>query len=110
MKTYTLSEIRDGTGFAPDTRFAVVAPESAPRVYSDALAVQSASNLSGIVLSWARIMTALNAQARASGQMVSLNRHPVNVLFAEQVYHLTGAGSGYSAAYVECTEKAEQEG
>ena len=75
-------------------------------IYADALMVQSACNLSGVVKSWATAMDAINAEARALGKGSDyVSTHPVNVLFAEQVYHLTGSSQHYSTAYGQCKEK-----
>lgn len=110
MKTYTLAEIRNGTGFAPDVRFIEATPERseplAPNIYRDAFMAQGACNLGGLVHGFARAMTVLQAQARKDGHGTDwINSHPVCVLFAEQVYHLTGSSSRYSQAYSECAEK-----
>lgn len=73
-----------------------------------ALDVQSACNLSGVVRSFAEITAAL----RASGlDTPTTNTHPICRLFAEQILHLTGGGSGdtasYETAYVACTTLAK---
>lgn len=82
-------------------------PPPPANVYREALLTQGASNLGGLVHGWARVMTALQAQARAGGHGTDwLNTHPVNVLFAEQVHHLTGSSRGYGPAYIECADKA----
>ncbi len=78
----------------------------ARNIYADALQVQNASNLSGVVKSWAEAMEPIWAEARALGKGTDyVNTHPVNVLFAEQVYHLTGYSSSYSSAYAQCKAK-----
>lgn len=74
-----------------------------------ALDVQTACNLSGVARSFAEIM----AQLRAAGlDTRAANTHPIARLFAEQIWHLTGAGSGdsYSQAYAACEQLAEREG
>ena len=64
-------------------------------IYQNALDVQSASNLSGVVLQFARDMRRINEEVRASGGGTEqVNKHPVCRLYAEQIAWLTGAGSG----------------
>ena len=62
-------------------------------IYRNALDVQSASNLSGVVLQFARDMERINEEVRAAGGGTEqVNRHPVCRLYAEQIAWLTGAG------------------
>lgn len=73
-----------------------------------ALDVQSACNLSGIILSFAQIVSDMR---KVHGfDTPTCNTHPVCRLFAEQIAHLTGAGMGdtdsYSKAYDACTQLA----
>lgn len=78
------------------------------RAYRDAFDVQCASNLIAVVNGWARACAAVSAYARARGHGTDwINKHPINVMFAQQVYHLTGNGSHYSVAYSECADKAK---
>ena len=74
-------------------------------IYADALAVQNACNLSGVVHSWAEI---LSAQVRAGMDTEAIWHDSVNVLFASKVASLTGCEdfNVYSKAYAECQEKA----
>jgi hypothetical protein len=66
----------------------------------DAMSSQGACNLGGLIHGWARAMSALQAEANALGHGTDwINKHPVNALFAEQVYFLTGSGARYSEAY-----------
>jgi hypothetical protein len=83
-------------------------------IYQNALDVQDASNLSGVVLQFARDMRRINEEVRAAGGGTDqVNRHPVCRLYAEQIAWLTGAGSGdaetYRQAYDACRRKAEEE-
>jgi hypothetical protein len=76
---------------------------------TQALAVQNACNLSGVVHSFSAILTALWEHAREQGKGTDwVNQHPVCILFAAQVSHLTsGTITGsevYSAAYNQCKE------
>jgi hypothetical protein len=84
-------------------------------IYRNALDVQSASNLSGVILQFARDMEQVNEEVRASGGGTEqVNRHPVCRLYAEQIAWLTGAGGGdnpdtYNQAYDACQRKVEEE-
>jgi hypothetical protein len=84
-------------------------------IYQNALDVQSASNLSGVVLQFARDMERINREIRASGGGTEqVNRHVVCRLYAEQIAWLTGAGgcadSGtYRAAHDACQHKVEED-
>lgn len=76
------------------------------RMHRDALYVQSACNLGAIVRTFARIMETLQKQARDEGHGTEwINRHPVCVLFAEQIHHLTGSSQHYAHSYVQCDQK-----
>lgn len=66
--------------------------------YQDALAVQSACNLSGVVHDFSSIMTRLWEEAREKGKGTDwVNHHPICILFAEQVMFL--AHNGNSTEY-----------
>lgn len=79
-------------------------------IYADAIQVQDACNLSGVVKSWAEAMDAIWAEARAQGKGTDyVNTHPVNVLYADKVYSLTGYGREFGAAYKTAQEKAQSE-
>lgn len=71
-------------------------------MYTDAIEVQNASNLSGILRSWIAHLDAIRAEGR------DINAHPVNVLFADKVYSLMGYGSRYSEAYVACEAESSK--
>jgi hypothetical protein len=83
-------------------------------IYQNAMDVQSASNLSGIVLQFARDMKEINAEVRASGGGTEqVNKHAVCRLYAEQIAWLTGAGScsgqaTYIQAHDACQRKVEE--
>jgi hypothetical protein len=84
-------------------------------IYRNALDVQSASNLSGVVLQFARDMKEINREVRASGGGTEqVNKHPVCRLYAEQIAWLTGASGcldsdTYRAAHDACQRKIEEE-
>lgn len=70
--------------------------------YQDALDVQSACNLCGVVQSFAKVMLKIRASANGTDEA---NKHPIARLYAEQIAYLSGAGMGdtgtYTAAYVD---------
>jgi hypothetical protein len=57
-----------------------------------ALDVQDACNLTGVVHSWADVGTRLRQLLECEGVLstAQINTHPVMVLFADKVSHLTG--------------------
>ncbi len=73
-----------------------------PIMYDDALAVQSACNLSGVVQSFATHIRKIVKEGKGTDYV---NNHPVSRLFAEQISHLT-RNKDYSDAYKECKAKA----
>ena len=79
-------------------------------IYRDALFSQGACNLGALVRGWARVIERLQQQAHTENRGTQwVNEHPVNVLFAEQSYHLTGCGRRYFEASQACREGAEAE-
>lgn len=54
----------------------------------EALAVQDAVNLSGVVLSWGRAIQKLR-DCMPGVSTRELNQHPINQLWADKVAHLT---------------------
>lgn len=78
-------------------------------VYKEALLSQGACNLGGLIHGWDRVITDLQAQAHRDNKGTDwINSHPANVLFAEQVIHLTGYSQRYTQAYEECQQKATE--
>jgi hypothetical protein len=81
-----------------------------PSDYTDALAVQSASNLAGVTHSFGRIVSAVTREASARGKDTEwVNCHPLCILFAIQILHLTQrsittseSGVPYHKAYDYC--------
>lgn len=76
-----------------------------------AIDVQSACNLSGVVHSFSKAMTILRAHPECTGTDWA-NRHPVAVLFAIQIGHLSGIGvdvTDYNKHYEECERLAKEE-
>ena len=65
----------------------------------EALLVQDACNLSGVVLGFGRAVVRLRAILEVEGTISTeaVNRHPICVLWANKIESLTG--SGFSLAY-----------
>lgn len=69
--------------------------------YEDALMVQSACNLSGVVHSFSEILSRLVKEAQEHGKGTDwVNTHPICVLFAKQIKHL--ASGDYFKAHKVC--------
>lgn len=76
-------------------------------IYKDALYTQGACNLGALVHAWDPIISFLQAKARAENHGTEwINKHPVNVLFVEQLHQLTGFSTRYSESLTECVQKA----
>lgn len=78
-------------------------PRTIKELCSEALAVQDACNLSGVVHSFSRVMTDLRANLPNAGTE-AINRHAVSVLFASKIASLTGSefSDAFSVAYDFC--------
>lgn len=67
-----------------------------PRIWKsmaqEALDVQDACNLSGVVHSFSRIITEVRNRLELDGTIgtEAVNRHPVCILFSDKIAHLTG--------------------
>lgn len=83
-------------------------------VYQNALDVQEASNLSGVVHQFSRDMRLICEEVRSNGGGTdAINRHPVCRLYSEQIAWLAGAGScanhgSYLKAYDACKKRAAE--
>jgi hypothetical protein len=74
----------------------------------EALAVQDACNLSGVVHSWSRSISRLRELGVSN--TIDINHHPINKLWASKVCHLTGMDMGsFSEAYLACQRMVEGE-
>lgn len=88
-----------------------------PADFADALAVQSACNLSGVVFSFARVMQRICNEAHAKGYGTEWkNRHPIVRMYTQQIAHLSCAGlllddeaNPYSKAYAECEARSKEQ-
>lgn len=70
-------------------------PRTWKSMAQEALQVQDACNLSGVVHSFSRIITEVRARLELEGKLSTevVNQHPVCVLFSDKVAHLTGTQS-----------------
>ena len=73
----------------------------------EALAVQDACNLSGVVLSWGRAITRLRRLLPDAGT-TTINTHPLNVLWADKCTQL--AGRQFHDAYVWASKEVAENG
>lgn len=71
---------------------------------AEALVVQDACNLSGVVHSWSRSISRLRQLLPYAGTD-EINGHSINILFASKVASLTNCESGlvFSTAYDQCS-------
>ena len=72
----------------------------------DALQVQDACNLSGVVFSFGRAMEALwkILKEEKGADTDAVNRHPIAVMYSSKIASLTGSDDAaqFSAAYTAC--------
>lgn len=76
--------------------------------YRDAMLIQNACNLSGVLRTWVRHLATLNDIARDQNLGTDwVNHHPINILFASKVASLTGCESSgvFSQAYQAAQEQ-----
>jgi len=83
-----------------------------PKDYSNAILVQDACNLSGVVHSFSSVMEKIWSTARATGCGTEwVNNHPIAVMYANKIASLTGqyadASPAFGRAYDICKSKAE---
>jgi hypothetical protein len=82
-----------------------------PRHYEDAIMVQDACNLSGVVHSFSKVLPRIWVEARAKGEGTKfVNEHPISVLFSSKIASLTGSevDTMFSSAYAACMEASHQ--
>lgn len=83
-----------------------------PRDYKNAILVQDACNLSGVVHSFSQAMTKIWATLEAEGEASTdaANSHPIAVLYASKVASLTGCSNlgSFSEAYNICNRLSEE--
>lgn len=79
------------------------------RDYKDAIDVQCACNLSGMVHTLDKIVTRVWNEARAAGQGTAyVNRHPIVVLFTAHMLYLCCGDSMNDSAYYEALSSCEK--
>ena len=79
-------------------------------IYEDAILVQDACNLSGVVHSLAKAMDVIRKEADELGEGTQyMNTHPVVILFVDKLQSLSGSNdpSAFSRAYDKCQKMAE---
>jgi hypothetical protein len=82
--------------------------------YQDALNVQSACNLSGVIKSFAEVMKKIFDEGFNEHKGTDwINQHPICRLYAEQIAFLTGSGTpsngeSYRKAYQEAESQVNQ--
>jgi len=75
-------------------------------MWQEAIDVQSACNLSGVVHAYAKILSVLCKTTQSTNER---NRHPVCVLFSSKIASLTGSEDTQRTAdaYTACVRQAE---
>jgi len=79
--------------------------EELKRAAQDALTVQDACNLSGVVHAFSRAMSVVKENTNGTDEA---NRHPIAVLFADKIMDMVGRPDfkGYGDAYDACKKIA----
>ncbi len=80
-----------------------------PKEYKDALDVQDACNLSGVVRSFSRVLDLIWKEANElSLGTAYVNRHPISVMYSSKIASLTGSEmpAEFSEAYRLCQERS----
>jgi hypothetical protein len=79
------------------------------RDYQDAIDVQSAVNLSGVVFSFARVMQKICDEGQRLGKGTQWrNHHPIAVLYAYEISWLTNQAEGSSEVWQQAYDAAEE--
>lgn len=77
----------------------------------EAIEIQDACNLGGLVHGWSRSMSDLQDLLRGQGTR-NVNEHPISKLWASKIHDLARMGmsdyDAFSKAYDECKKLAEQ--
>ena len=75
--------------------------------YQEALEVQDACNLCGVLQTWAKVACKVIEEMRAKGKSTDwANRHPVMVLYAYKAMQLTGIPEPYEKLWLDHFSKA----
>lgn len=81
------------------------------RDYKEALDVQSASNLSGVVLAFGRATCRIWEEARECGEGTAwVNTHSIAVMYSSKIASLTGSEmpEQFHTAYLACEQKSKE--
>ena len=78
-----------------------------PKDYADAILVQDACNLSGVVHSLAELLPRIREEPDCTGTDF-VNQHPIVVMYVNKLSSLSGAENGlaFSTAYDECKKRS----
>jgi len=79
--------------------------------YKEAIMVQDACNLSGVVHSFSKVVSRIWEEARVRGESTDwVNRHPICVLYADKILQLAGGDdfTNYQRAYKACHERSQR--
>jgi hypothetical protein len=84
--------------------------KSIQEMAQEALWVQDACNLSGVVHTFSQTMTLLRKilEQEPGFSTDKLNKHPIAVLYASKIASLTSSDSNFSIAFEECQKLAEK--
>ena len=79
--------------------------------YKNAILVQDAVNLSGVVKSFSEVLTRIWEEARELGKGTDyVNTHPISILYSDKIADLTGSRDflSFSDAYRICNDKSKE--
>ena len=88
-----------------DTAMESVKAKALKKAAQDALAVQDACNLSGVVHAFSRAMSVIREDTNGTDEA---NTHPIAILFADKIADLTGSPgmAGFGEACQACADIA----
>lgn len=78
--------------------------------YQDALMVQDAANLSGVVHSFSEVVSKIWKEGLDRGHGTKyVNHHPITILYADKIADLSGSKDFkvYTAAYQKCVKEVK---
>lgn len=75
--------------------------------YEDAITVQDACNLSGVVHSFSRVISKIWVEARKEKKGTEwVNQHPISKMYSDKILHL--AGECNMNTYLSCERQVEE--
>ena len=79
-----------------------------PQDYKNAILVQDACNLSGVIHSWSDVMPRIRETLGKGYSTTDVNQHPICVLYADKVSDLTGSqrDMAFHNAYEHCDARS----